>query len=133
MTLMPTVFEVNETLGYSQAARVGGFLFISGQVAMDEQGNLVGRDDIWAQTGQVFANLRRMLETGGSSLDQVVKLTIFVTRLEYLAMVREIRKRVFGPLGFYPASTAVVVSSLARPEWMVEVEAIATVRDAAGG
>ncbi|MDR7555586.1 MAG: RidA family protein [Armatimonadota bacterium] len=130
---MPVVFDTNETLGYAQAARAGNLLFVSGQVALDEQGNLVGRDDIWAQTGQVFANLRRTLEAGGSSLDQVVKLTVFVTRLEYLSMVREIRKRVFGPLGFYPASTAVVVRSLARPEWLVEIEAIAAVRDAGEG
>lgn len=120
-------FGVNASFGYSQAVRLGDLVFVAGQVAWDEKGRVVGGADAHAQTEKVFSNLRSVLEAAGSSLDRVAKLTIFATSWDHLAAIREVRHKVFDPVGHYPASTFVVVSGLATPELLVEIEAIATV------
>ncbi len=126
---MLTTFRTDSTLGYSQAARVGDLLFVSGQVAVDERGRVVGRDDISAHVEQVFKNLKAVLDAGGSGLELVSKLTILATSLEYLPAIREVRRQFFGPVSHYPASTFMVVAGLARPDYLVEIEAIALIRD----
>lgn len=132
MTETDDTFEVIHTRvpvagDYAQAVRLGDVLFVSGQVAVDEDGQLVGPDDIEAQTRQVFANLRTVLESGGSSLDRIAKITVLLTRREFRETIVAVRRELFGPLGHYPASTFAVISSLALPEWLVEIEAIAHV------
>ncbi|MGQ0569204.1 MAG: RidA family protein [Armatimonadota bacterium] len=122
---------LNRTLGYSQAVRVGNLLFVSGQVAVNEDGETVGVDDARAQVEQIYKNLRAEVEAGGSEFGLIAKMTIYATSLDYLAATREVRHQVFGPLGRYPASTFLVISSLAKPEYLVEIEAIAMVKDAA--
>ncbi len=129
---MLSVFQTNETLGYSQAVRVGDMLYVSGQVAVNERGEAVGgRDDIRAHAEQVFKNLRAVIETGGSRLDLVAKMTVYTTSLEYTPAIREARRQMFGPSRHWPASTLVVISGLARPEYLVEIEAICAVTGAA--
>jgi len=118
-------FGVNATFGYSQAVRLGDQVFVSGQVAWDEKGQVVGVGDARRQTETAFSNLRSSLDAAGSSLDRVAKLTIFATSRDYLAVIREVRHEVFDPIGHYPASTFLVVSGLASAELLVEIEAVA--------
>ena len=100
-------------------------VFIAGQEPEDERGNLVGPGDLAAQARQVFANLGRALAAGGARPSQVTKITIFVVhhRPEYLPMIEEARAALFG--NHKPADTLVGVEALARPGYLIEVEAIA--------
>jgi enamine deaminase RidA (YjgF/YER057c/UK114 family) len=98
---------------------------ISGQVAWDVQGNLVGKGDIRAQTRQVFENLKNMLASAGATFHDVVKLGIFLKNLEDFAAFREIRAQYLKPP--FPPTTLLVVKSLAREEWLLEVEVMAVV------
>src|SRR5204863_3886222 len=98
--------------GYSYAIKKNGTpVFISGQVALDAQGKLVGENDAAAQTEQVFQNLRTVVEACGGTLDDVVKITIFVTDPSYRPAVAAARLKYFKE-GQYPASTYLVVSAL---------------------
>jgi enamine deaminase RidA (YjgF/YER057c/UK114 family) len=112
----------------SPGFRVGGLVFVSGQTATSEDGSVVGVGDFDAQVDQVFARLRRVLEAGGSSLEQVVKVTIYVTDMANLPRVVAFRERFFTPP--YPADTLVAVQALARPEHMLEIDAIAVTGEA---
>jgi reactive intermediate/imine deaminase len=115
---------IHQTTGYSHAVRAGNTLYIAGQVALDPDGNLVGPGDIEAQVAQVWQNLKSVLAYAGGSVDDIVKITVFTTDLEYRPAIAAAREAVF-PNGRYPASTFLVVQSLARPELLVEIEAIA--------
>ena len=111
----------------SLGTRVGNLLFVSGQGAVDPvEGGTVGAGDFDAQAEQAFANLSKVLENGGSGLADVAKVSIYLTDMGNFAKIVELRERYFTPP--YPADTIVEVSSLANPEWLVEVEAIAVVR-----
>jgi reactive intermediate/imine deaminase len=109
----------------SQAIRAGDLLFVSGQAGYDDSGRPVeGGFD--AQAAQAFANLERALCAGGSSLADVVKVTIFVTDMAAnFPKVVELRRRHFIPP--YPADSIVEVSSLYVPDAEIEIEAIAVV------
>lgn len=109
----------------SQGMRVGDLLLISGQTGIDEAGELVSLDDFDAQADRAFRNLGQVLEAGGSSLQRVVKVTIFLTDMATnFPKIVELRRKWFTPP--YPADTIVEVRSLYRPEVMIEIEAIAT-------
>jgi reactive intermediate/imine deaminase len=110
----------------SQGFRVGELLLISGQAAIDEQGEVVGAGDFDAQAEQTFRNLARVLEAGGSDLEHVVKVTIFLTDMANFPKIVELRGKWFKPP--YPADTIVEVRSLALPELEIEIEAIAVAR-----
>jgi 2-iminobutanoate/2-iminopropanoate deaminase len=108
----------------SQGIRIGDLLLVSGQVGIDDQGELVSLDDFEVQADQALRNLSAVLEAGGSSLDRVVKVTIFLTDMAAnFPQVVELRRRWFTPP--YPADTIAQVQSLYRPEVMFEIEAIA--------
>ncbi len=107
----------------SQAFRVGDLVFVSGQAAVDDEGQIVGRGDFGVQARHAVGNLRRVLEAAGSSLDQVIKVTILVTDMTYFPDVVELRREVFSPP--YPADTICEVRALAYPELMFEIEAVA--------
>ncbi|MGI9615240.1 MAG: RidA family protein [Acidimicrobiales bacterium] len=107
----------------SQAFRVGDLVFVSGQAAVDDDGHVVGVDDFGVQARHAIGNLARVLTAAGSSLDQVIKVTIFVTDMSHFAEVVELRREVFTPP--YPADTICEVSALAYPELMFEIEAVA--------
>jgi 2-iminobutanoate/2-iminopropanoate deaminase len=108
----------------SQGIRIGDLLLVSGQVGIDGDGELVSVDDFEVQANQAFRNLAAVLEAGGSSLDRVAKVTIFLTDMAVnFPKVVELRRRWFTPP--YPADTIVEVRSLYRPEVMLEIEAIA--------
>jgi 2-iminobutanoate/2-iminopropanoate deaminase len=108
---------------YTDAVRAGNLLFVSGCIAVDGEGHLVGRADVVAQTRQVFANLEATLAAGGASIHDVVKVTVFLTDIGDRSLVNEVRRDVFG--GTRPASTLVEVSKLALDGARVEIEAVA--------
>ena len=113
--------------GYSYAVKKSGTpVFISGQVALDAEGKLVGEGDAEAQTEQVFRNLRSVVEACGGTMDDIVKITIFVTDPAYRPAVAAARQKHFKE-GEYPASTYLVVSALAVPPLLVEIEAVAMI------
>lgn len=107
----------------SQAIRFGDLVFVSGQAAIDESGALVGVGDFDAQAEQTFRNLERVLVAGGSGLDRVVKVTIYLTDMSNFPKIVDLRGRWFHEP--YPADTIVEVRSLALPELEIEIEAIA--------
>ncbi|MFB7052053.1 RidA family protein [Streptomyces vinaceus] len=120
---------VHPGTGYSHVAwGTGRFVAVSGQCAFDEQGRVVGVGDAAAQARQVFENLRRCLAAAGATFDDVVKLTYFVTDITHLPAVREARDAVI-PADRLPASSAVQVAALVRPELLLEVEAFAVLPD----
>ncbi|MCX4659021.1 RidA family protein [Streptomyces uncialis] len=104
----------------------GRFVAISGQLALDEDGQLVGAGDPAAQARQIFTNLGRCLAAAGAGFDDVVKLTYFVTDIRNLAAVREVRGDFLDPARL-PASSAVQVGALVGPEFLMEIEAYAIV------
>ena len=108
------------------AVASGRMVFASGQVARDVNGELVGRGDIRAQTRKTLENLQAVLAEGGASMDDVVKVTVFVTDLSgNFAAIHEVRSEFFK--SEYPASTLVEIKSLVDPEMLIEIEAIAVV------
>jgi reactive intermediate/imine deaminase len=108
---------------YSQAVKADGLLFISGQVALDKEGNLVGKGDITLQAQQVMENLKFTLEAAGCTFKDVVRISIFLANLDDRPKFHEVRKRYFKQS--LPASTLLVVKSLANADFLVEVEAVA--------
>jgi enamine deaminase RidA (YjgF/YER057c/UK114 family) len=117
---------------YSQVVEVTGgkLVFIAGQVALDPAGNFVGKDDFRAQAEQVFKNLKLAVESAGGDMSSIVKMNYFVAEAVDPAQqgaVREIRDRYINTSA-PPASTFVVVKRLARPEYLIEVEAVAAVK-----
>ena len=113
---------------WPRAIELGDLLFISGQAAIDAGGKIVGIGDFDAQAKQAFENLDRVLRAGGSSLKNVIKVTIFLTDMGYFSRIVELRGQWFTAP--YPADTIVEVSSLYSPDAMIEIEAVA-VADAA--
>lgn len=114
---------------YSHGVKVetgsGTIIFISGQIARDKEGNIVGAGDIAAQTEFIFKEIETILEEGGALLSDVVKTTIFVTDMEQYPKVAKVRNRYFRTDP--PTSTLVEVSRLVKEECMIEVEAIAVI------
>lgn len=109
----------------AQAYRVGDLLITSGQAAINERGEVIGIGDFDAQAQQVFHNLAQVLEAGGSSLAQVIKVTIYLTDMRHFPRIVELRQQHFTPP--YPADTIVEVRALALPELEIEIEATALV------
>ena len=111
---------------YTDAVRVGALLFVSGVVPVDDQGRLVGGDDVVAQARQVFANMGAVLAAAGASFADVAKVTIFLTDIDDRPHINPVRQEVFGETR--PASTLVEVSRLAVPGAKIEIEAVARAR-----
>jgi len=115
--------------GYSHIAKVnhGTIVYLSGQVASDASGKLIGEGNFEAQAEQVFRNLKIAVEAAGGTMADIVKLNIYlVAEVDQAAVpkLRAIRDRHVNAEQ-PPASTLVVVSRLARPGWLVEIEAVA--------
>lgn len=118
---------VAQAPGYSHTVwGTGRLVAIAGQVAMDEQGQLVGADDPAAQARQVFENLRRCLAAAGATFADVIKLNYYVVDIGHLPAVRAARDAVI-PAEQLPASTAVQVAALFDPGYLMEIEAWAVV------
>ena len=120
------------TAGYSQVAVVtgGSPVYIAGQVALDASGNFVGKDDFRAQVEQVFKNLKAAVEAAGGNFHDIIKLNFYCVDSvdpSQIPQVREIRDKYVNTQN-PPTSTFVVVRRLVRPEWLIEVEAVAVVQ-----
>jgi len=110
---------------FTDAVRAGGFVYVSGIVAVDGHGDLVGGDDVVAQTRQVFENMRAVLAAAGCGFEHVVKVTIFLTDADDRPLITPVRQEVFGMTR--PASTLVEVPRLAVDGAKVEIECVAVV------
>ena len=112
-------------VGYTHIVEAVGTrtIYISGQVALDAMGNVVGRGDMRAQAQQVFENIHAALQAIGASFKDIVKMTYFVVNMSQFQAVREVRDQFMQP-EYLPASTAVDVRRLVREEFLIEVEAI---------
>lgn len=113
--------------GYTHTVRAGNTVYVAGQVGWDKDGKIVP-GGFEAQATQAFENLKRALEGGGASFADVVKITTYVKDLNDLPKFREVREKYFSPP--LPASTLVQIVSLAMPELLIEIEAVAVVEGA---
>lgn len=107
---------------YSQAVHVGNLIFVSGQLPLDQEGALIGPGDIKAQTKAVLANLSAILEAAGSSVDKVVKTTVFLADLDDFTAMNEVYADIFAPP--YPARSTVQVARFPG-QILLEIECIA--------
>jgi 2-iminobutanoate/2-iminopropanoate deaminase len=108
---------------YTDAVRSGDFLWISGMLPTDEAGTLIGPGDVVAQAEQVFRNIEAVLQHTGADFSRVVKVVVYLRRVEDRPAVNVVRQRCFGESR--PASTLVEISRLAMEEAMIEVDAVA--------
>src|SRR5947209_7180318 len=133
MSLRPvlhTAPSVRTPPGYSHAVQAAGLIFVSGQVALDTNGSVVGLGDMGEQARQAFRNLGAVLEATGCSFADVVKLTYFVRDVDTVGQVRAARDE-FIDTANPPASTLVEVSRLFMPDLLIEIEAVALAPQAA--
>jgi enamine deaminase RidA (YjgF/YER057c/UK114 family) len=107
---------------FSPAVQVGELLFVSGQVAQDNEGNTVGVGDCEAQTRHIMSRIRTIVEAVGATMQDVVKITTFLTNVANYTAFSKIRSETFPSSP--PASSTVIVAGLVRPEFLVEVEAV---------
>jgi enamine deaminase RidA (YjgF/YER057c/UK114 family) len=119
---------------YSQAIRTSSkdLLFIAGQVSVDMDGNVVGKNDAAAQTRQIFENIGNILTSQGASISDVVEFTTYVVGRESSDGYREGRTEVYPDLfpdQDYPANTLLIISGLATEDFLVEISAIAAIPD----
>lgn len=110
-----------------QVVRAGNLVFLRGQVGQDLDGRNVGVGDPAAQTEQAMRNVKQLLEEAGSRLEDICKITVYITDRAY-------RKPVYQTIGrwlkgVFPVSTGLIVQGLARPEWVMEIDVIAVVPD----
>jgi 2-iminobutanoate/2-iminopropanoate deaminase len=114
--------------GFSRAleAPPGRTIYFAGQVPTDESGATVGEGDMGAQADVCFAKIKEMLEVAGGTMDDVVKVNMYVTDMKAMDAVRGVRDRYFTTAP-YPAMTGAEVVALANPAWLIEIEAIAVI------
>jgi reactive intermediate/imine deaminase len=112
---------------FSQAVKVGNIIHVAGQVAVDENRQVVGEGDSEAQARQAFANLARVLEEAGSSVADVVRVTVFLVGSEHYAGYAAAKREYLAEA--LPAGTAVVVAGLMDPRFLLEIEAVAVLPD----
>ncbi len=111
---------------YSHGVKVGNMVFLAGQCAVDLEGNIIGKDNIEAQTRLSLDNLKHCLEDVGATLNDVVHLNIYMTNLARDRIIAgKVREEFFGD--FRPPSTLVEVKSLAYPDYLIEIQAIAVI------
>ena len=110
---------------FTHVVRAGRLVFVSGCVATDGQGRLVGGADIVAQARQVHENIKRCLAAAGASFADVCKVTVFLRNVGDREKVNTVRKEYFG--AHRPASTLVEISRLVRDDYLIEIEATAVV------
>ena len=115
--------EWESAVGYSRAVRVGDEIQVSGTTATDEDGDLVGAGDPYAQAKQAIANIETALEAAGGSLDDVIRTRTYVTDIEQWEKIGKAHGEAFGEAR--PATSMIEVQRLIDPEMLVEIEAVA--------
>ena len=113
----------DDKLPLAQAKQIGNTIYVSGQVAFNSQGKLVGKGNMKTQTRQVFRNIKAVLAAAGAKMEHIIKINTYITDGSKFMEMLEARGDIFGDNP--PASTAVVVAGLAFPGLLIEVEAIA--------
>jgi enamine deaminase RidA (YjgF/YER057c/UK114 family) len=117
--------SMHPTVGYTHAARVGNLLFVAGQIALNAEGNLIGEGDFEAQAHQTYRNLVTVIEAAGGTLASIVKMTTYLVDAGHIERWRTVRNDYFvEPM---PPNTLCVIARLARPEFLIEVEAVAEI------
>ncbi|MYC33233.1 MAG: RidA family protein [Chloroflexi bacterium] len=111
--------------GFTAVVKAGSTVYIAGMVAQDENGNVIGEGDAEAQTRQIWHNIGVAVAAAGGGLADIVKTTTYVTGIEHGAAVRRVRGELFPENP--PTSTLLVVSELANPAYVVEIESIAVI------
>ena len=122
------IFSYRDNIKIAHAVRTGNTVYISGQIALDLNGNVVGEGDVEAQGDYIWGNIKKVLEGAGATMDDIVKVFQFVVGQENFAGMSLSRRRVLGSEPFR-AITAVVVSGLFKPELLLEVDVIAVTKD----
>ena len=114
-----------------QAVVANGVVYLRGQIGQDlDTRESVGIGDVAVQTEKAMSNIAMLLEESGSSLKDIVKVTVYLTDIRYRETVYRIMGRWLK--GVFPVSTGLVVEALARPEWLVEIDATAVLSEGAG-
>ena len=103
----------------------GSLIFLSGQIPVDSKGELVGKDDVEAQCKQVFENMKAILKAAGATFDDIINITVYTSSIDYFPKIFDVRKQYFK--GDCPPTSAGLVVSLAKKEWLVEIDAIAVI------
>jgi 2-iminobutanoate/2-iminopropanoate deaminase len=116
---------------YSDAVVAGRTIYVSGQGSFDAGGNLVGADDVVAQTRQVLENMKTALAAAGGTLDDVVKVTVYLADRDDRVKVNGVRKEYFG--ANRPASTLIEINRFAIEGMLIEIEAVAVLPSAKSG
>lgn len=125
--VQPAGLENNPRYSHAIVVEPGRMVYVSGQVARDAAGKVVGPGDMRAQTKQVFENLKIALEAAGSDFAHVVRLNSYLTDMSQMAAYRDVRTEYLAGLAHPPASTTIGVSRLVDPDLLLEVEAVAVV------
>ena len=106
-------------------APAGRTIYVSGQVSMDAEGNVVGEGDVRLQTETVLESVKAVVEEAGGGMEDIVKVTVFILDMAHYDEIHEVRRRYFEEP--YPASSMVEVSALIDPRLLIEIEAVAVV------
>ena len=118
--------EQNLDNDLAQAVVANGVVYLRGQVGQDlKTTEVVGNGDVVAQTNQAMSNIKELLEEAGSSLEDIVKLVVYMTDVRYREPVYQAMGKWLK--GVHPVSTGIIVSGFARPEWVVEIDATAVI------
>ncbi|MDR9419729.1 RidA family protein [Gracilimonas sp.] len=112
--------EWEDKVGYSRAVRIGNHIAVSGTTAVDSNGTIVGKNDVYKQTLQCFRNIEKALKQAGSSLKDVVRTRTFITNIENWEDFGRAHAEVMG--GIKPVATLVEVSKLIDPDLLIEIE-----------
>ena len=119
--------SVHKPVGYTHVVSIkdpGKVMYVSGQVAKDHQGKIVGVGDLETQTRQAYENLSSILKSQGATFSDIVKMNIYTTRLDQIASIRKVRDQYFSP-DRLPATTLVGAAGLADKDFLIEIEAVA--------
>lgn len=114
-----------KSLNIAKGYRIGDVIVTSGQVPLNEQGKIVGKGEFKKQVEQVYKNIQTILEEAGSNLNQVIKMTCYLSDIKNMSQLIEVRNEYFSAP--FPADTIVEVSSLAHPDFLIEIEAISLI------
>lgn len=110
-----------DIVGYSRAVRVGSRIYLTGTTATDEQGNVVGENDAYAQTVQTIRNIERALKKAGATLENVVRTRMFVTDITRWQEYGRAHREFFGDIR--PCATMIQIQALIDPKMLIEIEA----------
>lgn len=116
-----------DIVGYSRAVKVGNIIEVTGTVAVDENNQLVGKDDAYAQTKFIIGKIEKVLQSAGSSLEDVVRTRMFVTDISRWEEYGKAHGEFFGQVK--PCTSMIEVKGLIAPEYLIEIEATAIVSE----